>query len=281
MRKRWNKTRNSFCCASHSRSSVTAGQIVAVGTVPQSVPLGTPRKPLQGLAVPQFHDFRRIGEKRLKKHRGENLRGIFRPRPVSGPIPSVSVPFHSPFHWVHPANPYRDWMFHSSMISGGWVRKNRKTILAHPVGKGLPHVRPTSPVCASTRAGGLTDPQSGENPPRKPASRLVCGRERRERGRERERGAEGGKTPVFLPDSGGISPDLFQSRNKRCSHISPQQRTEEAKNRFFARVWRLMKIGSFGRGAGSVCRHAVFRRNGGFNGAQKTGLHILSHAGDE
>ena len=63
VRKRWNKTRNSFCCASHSRSSVTACQIVAVGTVPQSVPLGTPRKPLQGLAVPQFHDFRRIGEK--------------------------------------------------------------------------------------------------------------------------------------------------------------------------------------------------------------------------
>ena len=67
MRNERNKTRNSFCCASHSRSSVTACQIVAVGTVPQSVPLGTPRKPLQGLAVPQFHDFRRIGEKNTEK----------------------------------------------------------------------------------------------------------------------------------------------------------------------------------------------------------------------
>ena len=36
---------------------------VSVGSVPRSVPLSTPRKPLQGLAVPQFHDFRRIGEK--------------------------------------------------------------------------------------------------------------------------------------------------------------------------------------------------------------------------
>ena len=36
-------------------------------SVPQSVPQGTPRKPLQGLAVPQFHDFRRIGEKNTEK----------------------------------------------------------------------------------------------------------------------------------------------------------------------------------------------------------------------
>ena len=36
---------------------------VSTSSVPQSVPLGTPRKPLQGLAVPQFHDFRRRGEK--------------------------------------------------------------------------------------------------------------------------------------------------------------------------------------------------------------------------
>ncbi len=34
-----------------------------VSSVPQSVPPGTPRKPIQGLAVPQFHDFRRRGEK--------------------------------------------------------------------------------------------------------------------------------------------------------------------------------------------------------------------------
>ena len=40
---------------------------VSVGSVPRSVPLGTPRKPLQGLDVPQFHDFRRIGEKNTEK----------------------------------------------------------------------------------------------------------------------------------------------------------------------------------------------------------------------
>ena len=67
VRKRRNKTRNSFCCASYSRSSVTACQIVGVDPVPQSVPWGIPRKPLQGLAVPQFHDFRRIGEKNAEK----------------------------------------------------------------------------------------------------------------------------------------------------------------------------------------------------------------------
>ena len=39
-----------------------------IGSVPQSVPPGTPRKPLQGLAVPQFHDFRKIGEKNIKKY---------------------------------------------------------------------------------------------------------------------------------------------------------------------------------------------------------------------
>ena len=50
--------------------------------------------------------------------------------------------------------------------------------------------------------------------------------------RRRTKGrSEGGKTAVFLPDSGGISPDLFQGRNKdrgrfrpRSIHINPQQR---------------------------------------------------------
>ena len=88
MRKRWNKTRNSFCCASHSRSSVTACQIVAVGTVPQSVPLGTPRNPLQGLAVPQFHHFRRIDEI-MRKHRRE-IRLVF-PFPVCQRANTVNV----------------------------------------------------------------------------------------------------------------------------------------------------------------------------------------------
>ena len=56
---------------------------VSVGSVPRSVPLGTPRKPLQGLAVPQFHDFRRIGgentEKTIRAHPGEKDSRTFRP----------------------------------------------------------------------------------------------------------------------------------------------------------------------------------------------------------
>ena len=111
------------------------------------------------------------------------------------------------------------------------------------------------------------------------APRVRSGAEGARRGMER--GSEGGKTPVFLPDSGRFPPDLFQGRNKRCRHISPQQRTEGAKNRFVRQVWRLMKIGSFGRGRGSVCGHAFLSRNGGLYGAKKTGFHILSHAGDE
>ena len=53
-----------------------------------------------------------------------------------------------------------------------------------------------------------TDPQSGLESPTKPVSRPVCGREQREHGRERETGSEGGKTPVFLSDSGRFPPDL-------------------------------------------------------------------------
>ena len=56
---------------------------VSVGSVPRSVPLGTPRKPLQGLDVPQFHDFRRIGgkntEKTIRAHPGEKDSRTFRP----------------------------------------------------------------------------------------------------------------------------------------------------------------------------------------------------------
>ena len=56
---------------------------VSVGSVPRSVPLGTPRKPLQGLDVPQFHDFRRIGgkntEKTIRAHPGEKDSRMFRP----------------------------------------------------------------------------------------------------------------------------------------------------------------------------------------------------------
>ena len=64
---RGTKPGTAFCCASYSRSSITECQIVGVDPVPQSVPRGTPRKPLQGLDVPQFHDFRRMGEKNTEK----------------------------------------------------------------------------------------------------------------------------------------------------------------------------------------------------------------------
>ena len=83
---------------------------------------------------------------------------------------------------------------------------------------------------------------------------------------------------VLCSFGGQIWLELYYSRNKRCRHISPQQRTEGAKNRFARQVWRLMKIGSFGKGRGSVCGHAFLSRNGGLYGAQKTGFHILSHA---
>ena len=89
------------------------------------------------------------------------------------------------------------------------MRKIRKNDPRTARRKGPTHIRPTSPVCASTGAGGLTDPQLGENPPGKPVSRPVCGRGRKEDGREQEKGAEGGKTPVFLPDSGRFPPDLL------------------------------------------------------------------------
>lgn len=42
-------------------------QIVRSGSVPRSVPRGTPRKPLRGLAVPQFRDSRRINVKETEK----------------------------------------------------------------------------------------------------------------------------------------------------------------------------------------------------------------------
>ena len=42
-------------------------QIVRQGSVPRSVPRGTPRKPLRGLAVPQFRDSRRISVKETEK----------------------------------------------------------------------------------------------------------------------------------------------------------------------------------------------------------------------
>ena len=86
---------------------------------------------------------------------------------------------------------------------------------------------------------------------------------------------------VLCSFGGQIWLELYYSRNKRCRHISPQQRTEGAKNGFVARVWQFMRTGSFRRGRGSVCGHALLSRNGGLYGAQKTGLHILSHAGDE
>ena len=111
---------------------------VSTSSVPQSVPLDTPRKPLQGLAVPQFHDFGRIGE------------------------------------------------------------KNTKNRSAHIPGKRAPHVCPTSPVCASIGAGGLR-PQLGENPPTKPASRPVCGRERQRSDGERRSGQKEEKLRFFSP----------------------------------------------------------------------------------
>ncbi len=153
---------------------------VSVGSVPRSVPLGTPRKPLQGLDVPQFHDFRRIGGKNTEK-----------------------------------------------------------TIRAHPGEKDSRTFRPTSPVCASTGAEGHGSADEGEIAHNaRVAPRVRSGAEGARRGMER--GSEGGKTPVFLPDSGRFPQDLFQGRNKNCRHISPQQRTEEPKNGFIARVWRLM-----------------------------------------
>ena len=149
------KPGTAFYCASHSRSSVTACQIVAVGTVPQSVSQGTPRKPLQGLAVPQFHDFRRIGEKIQKKR--------------SAHIPWESTP-------------------------------------------AVPRDRPGFRLGSERRS---TDPQSGQESPTKPASRPVCGRDRKggrsgtaERGRRTKERSGGGKTPVFLPDSGRFPPHL-------------------------------------------------------------------------
>ena len=62
---------------------------VSVGSVPRSVPLGTPRKPLQGLDVPQFHDFRRIGgkntEKTIRAHPGEKGPRTFAPQARCAP----------------------------------------------------------------------------------------------------------------------------------------------------------------------------------------------------
>ena len=62
MRKRRREIRSVFPFPVCQRANT-----VSVGSVPWSVPLGTPRKPLQGLAVPQFHDFRRMGEKNTEK----------------------------------------------------------------------------------------------------------------------------------------------------------------------------------------------------------------------
>ena len=65
-----------------------------------------------------------------------------------------------------------------------------------------------------------------EKPPESPSSRLVCGQEKRRFGRERKGGQDGGKAAFFFRSPWIISADLFSSRNKRCSHISPQQRTD-------------------------------------------------------
>ena len=61
MRKRRREIRSAFLFPVCQRANT-----VNVSSVPQSVPPGTPRKPIQGLAVPQFHDFGRIGEKNTK-----------------------------------------------------------------------------------------------------------------------------------------------------------------------------------------------------------------------
>ena len=89
--------------------------------------------------------------------------------------------------------------------------KNTENRSAHIPGKRAPARPAPQAPCVPRPERRTTDPQSGESPPGKPASRPVCGQDRKEDGREREKGSEGGKTPVFLPDSGGISPDLFQS----------------------------------------------------------------------
>ena len=169
---------------------------VSVGSVPRSVPLGTPRKPLQGLDVPQFHDFRRIGGKNTEK-----------------------------------------------------------TIRAHPGEKGPRTFAPQARCAPRVERVGYGSAVGGE-PARKArvAPRVRSGAEGARWGMER--GSEGGKTSVFLRIPGDFRADLFRGRNKRCRHISPQQRTEEAKNRFVRQVWQFIRIGSFERGRGSVCGHA-------------------------
>ena len=119
---------------------------VSVGSVPRSVPLGTPRKPLQGLDVPQFHDFRRIGEKNTEKR--------------STQIPGKRAP-------------------------------------ARPA--------PQAP-CAPRPERRTTDPQSGESPPGKPVSRPVCGRGRKEDGRERQGDREMDERTVRRRKNSGFSP---------------------------------------------------------------------------
>ena len=112
---------------------------VSTVSVPQSVPLGTPRKPLQGLAVPQFHDFRRIGEKNTENR--------------SSHIPEKRAPARSPH----------------------------------------------KPCVCLNRSGWATDPQSGKNPPQKPASRLVAGQGRRRFDGERRGGQKEEKQRFFSP----------------------------------------------------------------------------------
>jgi len=81
---------------------------------------------------------------------------------------TASVPFHSPFHRVPHANPYRDWLFHSSMISGGWVRKIQKNDLCAACGKGLSHVLPHRPGVRLDRSGQVRIRKRGRSRPEHP-----------------------------------------------------------------------------------------------------------------
>ena len=144
---------------------------VSTVSVPPSVPQGTPRKPLQGLAVPQFHDFRRIGEKKMRKRRQE-IRSVF-PFPVCQRADTVSVgsvPRSVPLGT--PRKPLQGLDVPQFHDFGRIGEKNTKNRSAHIPGKRAPHVPPHKPHVRLDRSGGprirsreRTRPQSPRRAP--------------------------------------------------------------------------------------------------------------------
>ncbi len=57
------------------------------------------------------------------------------------------------------------------------MRKKQKTDPSTSLGKGLPHIRPTSPVCASTGVGGLRAVGGEPAPKARVAPRVRSGSE--------------------------------------------------------------------------------------------------------